>query len=66
MIYKTIQGETWDSIAKKVYQSESYTSFLMKNNPDKLDYLIFPQGVELKIVELPQDDTTVSFPAWRE
>ena len=28
--YTTIQGETWDNIAYKVYGAEKYASFLME------------------------------------
>ena len=42
--YTTIQGETWDNIALKVYGSEKYTSLLMENNYPHLDILVFPSG----------------------
>lgn len=62
--YTTIQGEIWDSIAKEVYGDELYTSFLMKNNMDKLNYLVFPEGIRLKIVDLPQVASVL--PDWRQ
>lgn len=62
-IYKTISGDFWDVISKKVYGSEGYTSFLMQNNIDKIDYFIFPEGVKLKIEDLPKMATTL--PGWR-
>lgn len=50
--YTTIQGETWDQIALKVYGAEIYADYLMQNNPDLLDILIFSAGTVLKTPEL--------------
>ena len=62
-VYKTKSGDVWDSIAKKVYGNESHTSFLMANNQEHLGYFIFPEGVSLKVEELPKEETTL--PYWR-
>lgn len=35
-IYTTIQGDMWDSIAKKVYGTEKAMDILMKANPEHL------------------------------
>ncbi len=63
--YTTIQGETWDNIALKVYGSEKYTSFLMGNNYPHLDILVFPSGTVLKTPDLPEE-TSVELPPWRD
>ena len=62
-VYKTKSGDMWDNIAKEIYGSESYVSFLMLNNQKYLDYFLFPDGVELRIEELPQETSTL--PEWR-
>ncbi|HIX25523.1 MAG TPA: tail protein X [Candidatus Lachnoclostridium avicola] len=63
--YRTIQGDTWDWIAKKVYGNEKRLDVLMENNQDLLDILIFPAGVTLQIPEeLPESAEDV--PAWRK
>lgn len=63
--YQTIQGDTWDWIAKKVYGNEKRLDVLMENNQDLLDILIFPAGVILQIPEeLPESAEDV--PAWRK
>ena len=62
-VYKTKSGDTWDSIAREVYGSESYTSFLMENNQEHLNYFIFPEGVKLTIKDLPEEVSTL--PDWR-
>ena len=51
-----------------LYGNEYYCSNLMDANPDKLDYLIFPAGIKLK---LPEDESflenkvSASYPEWR-
>lgn len=62
-VYKTKSGDVWDKIAKDVYGSESYTSFLMANNQQHLNYFVFPEGVKLTIEDLPQETSTL--PDWR-
>lgn len=61
--YRTVSGDTWDRIAKEVYGSENYTSFLMANNQDKIDVFVFPAGEELIIEDKPQK--TKVLPDWR-
>ncbi len=64
--YVTTEGDSWDIIAKKIYDSELHADYLMKNNIDKLDIYIFPSGVELKTPELTDElKTESSLPAWR-
>lgn len=62
-MYKTKQGECWDEIAKKVYGSEKYIGYLMQNNLPLLDITVFSAGTEVKIPELPADETNI--PLWR-
>ncbi len=65
--YTTVLGDTWDIIAKKVYNDEKYVDVLMRNNSSKLDICIFSAGVELSapalsLVESEGEDT---YPDWR-
>lgn len=62
-IYRTKSGDVWDKIAKEVYGSEAYTSFLMGNNQKYLDYFVFPRGVELVVEDLPEEVSLL--PEWR-
>lgn len=62
-IYKTKSGDVWDSIAKEVYGSELYASFLMSNNQQHLSYFVFPEGVSLVIKDKPQEESQL--PDWR-
>ena len=61
--YTTIQGDTWDMIAKKVYDDEEYTSLLMEANPKLLDYFVFPGGIVVTVPEKPEE--TDYLPEWR-
>ena len=61
--YTTIQGDTWDMIAKKVYDDEAYTSLLMEVNPKLLDYFVFPEGIVVTVPEKPEE--TGDLPEWR-
>ena len=54
--YRTIQGDTWDMIAKKVYGAERHL--------DLLDYFIFPAGIAVKVPELPAE-MSEDLPSWR-
>lgn len=62
-IYETISGDTWDVIAKKVYGNELHTSFLMANNQEHLGCFVFPDGIILKIEDMPEKKGTL--PDWR-
>jgi phage tail protein X len=66
--YITQSGQTWDQIALELYGDEHHCEAIMDANPDKLDYLIFPTGVKLK---LPEDESFLetqlseNYPEWR-
>lgn len=63
-IYQTIQGDTWDIIAKKIYGAEKHMDYLMAHNFPLLDYYIFPAGVEVRTPELPAV-LPDNLPVWR-
>ena len=46
-MYKTVQGDTWDIISKKIYGTELQMHVLIVANPAARDVVIFPAGVEL-------------------
>lgn len=63
--YTTIQGETWDEIAYKVYGSEEYTTLLMANNYPFLDVLVFSAGTVLNTPDIPWYEDSDELPPWR-
>ena len=65
VIYTTIQGDTFDGIAFKLYGDEGYMKDLIEANLDYADMLIFPQGVELNCPDLIYEVDNGA-PFWRE
>nr|DAX72092.1 MAG TPA: baseplate wedge protein [Caudoviricetes sp.] len=47
--YKTILGDTWDSIALKVYGAEKLFPLLMEANPNEIGTLVFSADIVLNI-----------------
>lgn len=63
--YKTKAGQCWDEIAFEQLGDCKYTADLLKANPTKLNYFIFPANVELTIPEIEKPTAKVnSLPAW--
>lgn len=63
--YKTKAGETWDHVALKVYGHEKYADYVMSNNYEHLNTLIFKDGTVLNVPDLPADYQS-DLPAWRK
>ena len=53
--YTTIQGDTWDVIARKIFGDTKYTGNIIMANLRYMDYFVFPSGIELSV---PDVDTT--------
>lgn len=62
-MYKTVQGQTWDNIAREVYGSEMCAGELMAANPQLLGTFVFPEGVVMQTPEIDTQDLTL--PPWR-
>ena len=62
-MYKTVQGQTWDRIAKEVYGDEMKVTDLFDANPDLLGVFIFSDGQELQTPELMEEEAEL--PPWR-
>ena len=66
-IYTTIQGDMWDSIAKKVYGTEKAMDILMKVNPEHLTVAVFGAGVEILLPQFTvQEAASNDMPPWRK
>lgn len=63
-MYKTVQGDTWDLIAKKVYDNEMLAGFLMQTNYKYIDIVVFSVGTELNTPEHEEKDDDL--PEWRD
>jgi phage tail protein X len=62
--YRTVQGDMWDSIAKKALGSESYMSTLIEANYDQRETVIFPAGVMLNLPSIASP-TPTKLPPWK-
>ncbi len=62
--YTTIQGDTWDIIARKLWGRETMCSDLMKANPEYTETIFFSSGI---ILAVPEMEIPVVFTAapWR-
>lgn len=63
--YETIQGDTWDLIAYKLYGTESAMKYLIEANWPLIDVLIFSAGTKINAPELPEELTS-DLPPWRD
>ena len=63
-IYTTTQGDTWDIISNKVYDSYDYYDDLVNSNEKYSDVVSFEAGVELEIPDI-EISTSETLPPWR-
>lgn len=64
MTYTTIQGDTWDGIAYKVYGKEAMLSQLIAANQQHADTVIFSAGIQL-VVPAASVEASTSLPPWK-
>lgn len=62
--YKTIKGDTFDSIALDFYNQENLASQIINANMDYRRVLIFNAGIKLKIPVI-EEQTAASLPPWK-
>lgn len=63
--YQTSYGDTFDSIAFKLYTDELLASEVIKANPDYADVLVFDKPVILQIPVFERLITPDTLPPWR-
>lgn len=64
--YRTIQGDAWDSVAFRLWGQERLAHHLMAANPEHLDVVIFPAGVELAVPDIVVQPETPELPPWMQ
>ena len=62
--YVTVLGDTWDSIAYKLFNDSKLYNILMDKNPEYHGVLIFEAGTILKYNSIVKNDNDV--PPWRK
>lgn len=68
MTFKTYiarQGQAWDQIALEMYGTEMKASFLLANNQELTDILIFEGGERVRVPIIESSETLQSLPPWR-
>lgn len=63
--YRTVQGDTWDWIAKKLGWGETAMHRLIQANPDHKQALIFDSGVVLTVPDYRPAPVEVPLPPWK-
>jgi phage tail protein X len=62
--YITVQGDTWDAIAYRLWGEERLFMELVSANPRHLDVVLFPAGVELHVPPAPDRFIKQELPPW--
>lgn len=63
--YTTIQGDTWDIIAYKVYGNSMYMDRLIEANPRYTNVFIFSANISIDVPKIEADVSTV-VPPWKK
>lgn len=64
-VYKTIQGDMWDTISYRLYGTGNYMHRLMEANPAIADVWVFGGGVIVVVPEIVVDGAGVKLPPWK-
>ena len=62
--YTTTQGDTFDSIAFKLWGEETLLDDLAAANPEHVDVLIFPASVVLAVPDVVVEPKKTELPPW--
>ena len=64
MTYRTVQGDTWDLISYKVYETEEYMPLLMDANEEHARTVVFAANVVLQVPDKPAE-SSADLPPWK-
>lgn len=62
--YTTLQGDTFDAIAYRLWGDEHLAHLLMTANPDFMDMLTFAPGVRLAVPDYATGPQEADLPPW--
>lgn len=62
--YRTIQGDTLDMIAYRIWGLESMARDLADANPEWADTMVFSAGIELVVPDVTVSPKTTNLPPW--
>jgi phage tail protein X len=64
--YTTMQGDTWDVLARDIYGSEKLAYVIQQANPEYLPLIFFPAGLVLTIPQTPPLATAQPRAPWAD
>lgn len=63
--YRTVQGDSFDAVAYRLWEDERLAAALIAANPDYADVLLFEAGVTLNIPNVePLPRRVTALPGW--
>lgn len=62
--YTTMQGDTFDILALDAWNDESKAHWIIQDNPQFADVLVFDAGIDLKIRVVDQSAAS-TLPPWK-
>ena len=63
-LYRTIQDDTFDAAAYRIWGRESMARGLIDANPGYADVVFFPAGVELTVPDVEAPVSAEVLPGW--
>ncbi len=63
-LYRTIQDDTFDAAAYRIWGRESMTRGLIDANPEYVDVVFFPAGVDLTVPDVEAPVSAEVLPGW--
>lgn len=60
--YRSVENDTWDLIAFKLFGDSKYTSQIIKINPDLAKIVLFPASILVKVPDIQELEGDV--PPW--
>lgn len=63
-LYRTIQDDTFDAAAYRIWGRESMTRGLIDANPEYADVVFFPAGVDLTVPDVEAPVSAEVLPGW--
>lgn len=62
--YTTIQGDTWDIIALRLYKEERYMHVLLEANSEYNKIIVFPANIVLQVPDIVIQEYR-NLPPWK-
>ena len=62
--YTTIQGDTWDIIALRLYKEERYMHILLEANTQYNQVIVFPANIVLQVPDIIIP-AYINLPPWK-